>query len=340
MLIRKKVQNNYNILLSSPWFTEMYGLTPSAFPSKALALGCHSSHHLLTHTPHLLSEPSLCSQEFQLCSGRASMASQWPPHVFLSPSAARLCPLQGVVWTLAVQRFGLSLSHRLCDYVGSGQKLPSCFLGPMDRRLGFWMRCFFDICSSRALSRSQAPAPLFFFLLSSRERPCEASALSLIALNLPLILYHIFTLKKNLHCWQYYRCPSSSPFLSPSTQFALHPRPSLPCLLFMNSHPYYLLMVSCRAPFPNKLLARWLWASLEQCIFGWHFYLPVRYTIVWSQSSAGILIWQMIPCGWAWLLFFNVFMHQLVKLPLCCLENSPHLNRMGAPQISPLWKLG
>ena len=40
--------------------------------------------------------------------------SRWPSCFFLLPSAARLCPLQGVLWILEMRNLELSPNHRLC----------------------------------------------------------------------------------------------------------------------------------------------------------------------------------------------------------------------------------
>lgn len=101
-----------------------------------------------------------------------------------------------------LQSFWLSPSHtyRLFVQCRFWPEIASRLLGSMCYRLCFCMRCFFNIYSSYALSRSLAAVPLFFFLfvILNRERLFGAQALSLIALHSLLTLHYIFTVYEQL----------------------------------------------------------------------------------------------------------------------------------------------
>lgn len=107
--------------------------------------------------------------------------SRWLP-VSSSLSAVNLCLLQGQVECCQCKVFSyLQVRGSVC-IAGSSQKFASCPLGSMYCSLCFRTRCFYSFYSSYVLSRSLAPAPLFFiiFIILNRERPFDAQACPLL----------------------------------------------------------------------------------------------------------------------------------------------------------------
>lgn len=87
---------------------------------------------------------------------------------FRSSSLARLCPLHEVDQILEIQSCWLFQVTGYVYVTGSGQKLPSCLVGSMYCRLGFWMRWVFNFfLHMRFPSHWLLPAP------SSAFPPCH-----------------------------------------------------------------------------------------------------------------------------------------------------------------------
>lgn len=123
--------------------------------------------------------------------------SRWPSCFFPLPFAARLCPLQGVLWILEMRHLELSPSHRLCVYhrfwpetsIMSSDKNVSqaSLLNELILQLLFFISSF------------QVTDSLFLFIMSGRQRPLAAlfellrQPLSLIILNSLRRLYIILT---------------------------------------------------------------------------------------------------------------------------------------------------